>query len=157
MVCISRVFKSSDDLVKGFKGVGGAGNCEDGNVKGFVAKNIVYQGLRNILHECGQKRAQSERFISGPNPCKLVTVALQKRSCSRSEHKQFYKDVLVGLRGVRVQYGTGELCDFCGVDVMILQDNLCKLVGAADNLHRIIFREEPVFCGGRSFELEFSF
>lgn len=116
------------DLIKGFKGFGGAGNCEGGNVKGFVAKNIVYQGLRNILHECGQKRAQSERFVSGPNPCKLVTVALQKRSCSRSEHKQFYKDVLVGLRGVRVQYGTGELCDFCGVDVMILQDNLCKLV-----------------------------
>ena len=62
------------------------------------------------------------------NPCKLVTVALQKRSCSRSEHKQFYKDILVGLHGVRVQYGTGELCHFCGVDVMILQDNLCKLV-----------------------------
>ncbi|CAL1150500.1 unnamed protein product [Cladocopium goreaui] len=148
------------DLIKGFKGFGGAGNCEGGNVKGFVAKNIVYQGLRNILHECGQKRAQSERFVSGLNPCKLVTVALQKRSCSRSEHKQFYKDVLVGLRGVRVQYGTGELCDFCGVDVMEKLRARVQLLIDVPNLsgvikmYWVIVSEEMVFGGSSSFDLK---
>ena len=116
------------DLLKGYKGFGGAENNAEGNVKGFVAKNIVFQGLRNILQVWGLERSATNRFVSGPNPCKLVAVALQKPWCSRSEHQQFYEDVLSGLRGVKLKYHGGDWVGLEGVDSMVLQDNLCKLV-----------------------------
>ena len=116
------------DLIKGFQGYGGKGNDEHGNVKGFVAKNVVYQGLRNILHAWGTQRTATNRFVSGPNPCKLVVIGLQKRSCSRRDHKQFYKDVRAGLNEVQLQYGEGKVCGLQHVDNVVLQDNLCKLV-----------------------------
>lgn len=74
------------DLLKGYKGFGGAENNAEGNVKGFVAKNIVFQGLRNILRVWCLERSATNRFVSRPNPCKLVAVAVQKLWCSRSEH-----------------------------------------------------------------------
>ena len=97
-------------------------------MKGFVAKNIVFQGLRNILRVWGLEGPATNRFVSGPNPCKLVAVAVQKPWCSRSEHQQFYENVLSGLRVVKFKYHGGDWVGLEGVDSMVLQDNLCKLV-----------------------------
>lgn len=87
-----------------FKGFG-AQNYNEGNVKGSVAKNVVYQACGKFC--MGLARA-SKRLVSGPNPCKLVAIALQKRHCSSKDHKKFYRDILAGFSGVYVQYAGCE-------------------------------------------------
>ena len=38
---------------------------------GFILKNIVFQGLRCFLHQCGFEWRESNILLAGPNPLKL--------------------------------------------------------------------------------------
>ena len=76
--------------VKNWSGFGGLRNEADGAVSGFRAKNIVYQGMRNVLQHLGFGRAATSMFMSGPNPCKMASLYLQTSSVSRSEHVAIY-------------------------------------------------------------------
>lgn len=115
------------DLWKGFQGYGGAQNLEGGNCKGFVAKNVVYQGLRNMLRALGFKHKNVSRFMSGPNPSKLASVYHQKHNPSRKEQQEMYDVICTGTSDCVLRYGPSQT-DISGIDCMILQDNLCKVV-----------------------------
>ena len=73
--------------IRWWSGFGGKDNAPGGSVRGFVAKNIVFQGLRNVLHELGFARGRPETFVSGPNPCKLASVYWQCRSPAREQQQ----------------------------------------------------------------------
>ena len=108
----ARILDQVWGLVKGCKGVGGGQNNEEVNVKGFVAKKVEYSYNIRVCEifcthgeltfgtcQASPRRAPqaaavqarlgrcaSKRFVSGPNPCKLVAMGLQKRHCTRREH-----------------------------------------------------------------------
>jgi len=115
------------DRVKNWCGFGGAGNEPGGNVDGFVAKNVVFQGLRNILHHYGFEHGAPEAFVSGPNPCKLACVYWQTPSPSREQQIAMYSAVLEGVDDCVVTYGAVSR-RLHSVDAVVLQDNLCKAV-----------------------------
>ncbi|CAK0822806.1 unnamed protein product, partial [Prorocentrum cordatum] len=73
------------DRLKNWCGFGGAGNQPGGNVDGLVAKNVAFQGLRNILHHFGFEHGAPQAFVSGSNPCKLARVYWQTAHPSREQ------------------------------------------------------------------------
>ena len=115
------------ERIKNWKGFGGRRNEEGRGCSGFVAKNVVYQGIRNVMHALGFSRGASTKFVSGPNPCKLASVYFQQESVSRGEQLVMYREISSGLDSIELSYA-GVAGDLKGVDFMILQDNLCKLV-----------------------------
>ncbi|CAK0859413.1 unnamed protein product [Prorocentrum cordatum] len=115
------------DRVKNWRGFGGAGNEPGGNVDGFVAKNVAFQGVRNILHHCGFEHGAPKAFVLGPNPCKLACVHWQTPSPSREQQVAMYSAVLEGVDDCVVAYGA-VWRRLHSVDAVVLQDNLCKAV-----------------------------
>ena len=115
------------ERIKNWKGFGGRRNEEGRGCSGFVAKNVVYQGIRNVMHALGFSRGASTMFVSGPNPCKLASVYFQQESVSRGEQMVLYREISRGIDSIELSYA-GVAGDLKGVDFMILQDNLCKLV-----------------------------
>ena len=115
------------ELFRNFVGFGGANNAEGGDSGGLILKNVVYQGLRNVLYGLGLERAATSKFCSGPNPRKLTCVYYQLRGPSRRDQLFFYERVLEGIGNCQLAYGSAT-SDLALVDRMVVQDNLCKLV-----------------------------
>ena len=114
-------------ILKNWRGFGGKENEEGKAVRGFIAKNIVFQGLRNVLHVLGFRFGCTTVFVSGPNPVKLASVYHQCRHPRRGAQQGMYSDILDGIGSCALRYGSvvGHLRD---VDSVTLQDNLCKAV-----------------------------
>ena len=115
------------ERIKNWKGFGGRRNEQGGGMSGFVAKNVVYQGMRNVMHALGFARGASRMFVSGPNPCKLAAVYGQREFLSRAEQLAMYREISNGIESCKLSYGDAS-GDLKGVDFMVLQDNLCKTV-----------------------------
>ena len=113
--------------VKNWRGFGGGHNDEDGDVKGFVAKNIVFQGLRNWLCEIGVRTGYVDVFVSGPNPVKLGAIFAGCQHPSRHQHLSMYKCILEDVEDCDLVYGS-ETGSLASTDLVLLQDSLCKAV-----------------------------
>ena len=66
-------------------------------------------------------------FVSGPNPSKLASVYFQQESVSRGEQLVMYREISRGIDSYELLYDD-VAGDLKGIDFMVLQDNLCKLV-----------------------------
>ena len=114
-------------------GFGGAGNDEDGGVSGFIVKNIVFQGLHNVLHECGFTQSLTTSFASGPTQCKLASIWAQRPDAPRNVQVDMYSQILAGADTCALRYD--NVVGTLGVlDTMVLQDNLCKFVEVLQTL-----------------------
>ena len=115
------------ELINNWKGFGGRGNEQGDGMSGFVVKNFVYQGMRNVMHALGFARGASRMFFSGPNPCQLAAVYGQREFLTRGEQFAMYREISYGIESRTLSYGdaSGDLKE---VDFMVLQDNLCKTV-----------------------------
>ena len=108
-------------------GFGGLRNCVGGGVGRIILKNVVSQGLRNVLHALGFERSKTTKSCSGPNPRKLSSVRFQEPKPRRHLEHAFYEEVLHHADSCKLAYAdaAGSLKD---VDRMIEQDNLYKAV-----------------------------
>ena len=68
--------------IKGFGAMQNDG-VADGpkSLGGFILKNIVFQGLRCFLHQCGFEWRESNILLAGPNPLKLLPLPAAACCC----------------------------------------------------------------------------
>ena len=107
------------------------------DAKGCILKNIVFQGLRAVLHAYAPnlRFGVCSTFVSGPNPRKLAQLYHAKSTVTVCDQKEMYtamvQHILAKVANASISYcggpptrvlswGGGHLCS------LILQDTLCK-------------------------------
>ena len=112
--------------LQNIKGFGAIRNLPDNETcSGFILKNVVAQGLRCILRSLGVSPSPVSFFVSGPNPRKLVSLAMGVTHPTRAQQLKFYNHVLQTLQSCSVSYRSRDV-QMGFLDNVIVQDFLCK-------------------------------